>query len=226
MTTRHLGRVPASALATAARRCFGSTTLCSVRASGFASVICLVKTEGVIIVAAVALALSSGWASAQAPLKPELERAAEARALVQACRELRPELAEHIDQAFEGWWVRDSEVADAVHVLYFGTPSPEQEARRQAFEALQGGCSSMRSGRGPATLKPSPSAAGGSSSSSRARRRPNSSSCPTRVVRSPNGASLARGAARARLGRPFRHKHPLAKRLLGAVDPWLMVDLL
>jgi hypothetical protein len=137
MTTRHLGRVPASALATAARRCFGSTTLCSVRASGFASVFCLVKTEGVIIVAAVALALSSGWASAQAPLKPELERAAEARALVQACRELRPELAEHIDQAFEDWWVRDSEVADAVHVLYFGTLSPEQDARRQAFEALQ-----------------------------------------------------------------------------------------
>jgi hypothetical protein len=137
MTTRHLGRVPASALGTAARRCFGSTTLSSVRASGFASVFCLVKTEGVIVVAAVALALSSGWASAQAPLKPELERAAEARALVQACRELRPELAEHIDQAFEDWWVRDSEVADAVHVLYFGTLSPEQDARRQAFEALQ-----------------------------------------------------------------------------------------
>ena len=34
--------------------------------------------------------------------------------------------------------MRDSEVADAVHALYFGTPSPEREARRQAFEALQG----------------------------------------------------------------------------------------
>jgi hypothetical protein len=33
--------------------------------------------------------------------------------------------------------VCDSEVADAVHARYFGTPSLEQEARRQAFEALQ-----------------------------------------------------------------------------------------
>jgi hypothetical protein len=88
--------------------------------------------------ATLTLALLSGEAGAQASLKPELERAAEARAMAQACRELRPELAEHIGQAFEGWWVRDSEVADAVHALYFGTPSPEQAAQRQAFEALQG----------------------------------------------------------------------------------------
>jgi hypothetical protein len=137
MTIRHIGRVPASAPVTAACRCFGSATLSPVRASGSASVFCLVKTEEVIAAAAVALALSSGWASAQAPLKPELERAAEAQAMAQACQELRPELAEHIGQAFEGWWVRDSEVADAVHALYFGTPSPEQDARRQAFEVLQ-----------------------------------------------------------------------------------------
>jgi hypothetical protein len=88
--------------------------------------------------ATLTLALLAGEAGAQASLKPELKRAAEARAMAQACRELRPELAEHIGQAFEGWWVRDSEVADAVHGLYFGTRSPEQAARQQAFEALQG----------------------------------------------------------------------------------------
>jgi hypothetical protein len=85
-----------------------------------------------------ALAFLAAEAGAQTPLKPELEHAAEAQVMVQACQELRPEFAEHIGQAFEGWWVRDSEVADAVHALYFGIPSPEQAAQRQAFEALQG----------------------------------------------------------------------------------------
>jgi hypothetical protein len=137
MPTRHLGRVPDSASATAAHRRFGLATHSPARASGSASVFCLVKAEGVIGTAAVALALFCAEAGAQAPLKPELERAAEARAMAQACRELRPELAEHIGQVFEGWWVRDSEVADAVHALYFGAPSLERTTQRQAFEALQ-----------------------------------------------------------------------------------------
>ena len=88
--------------------------------------------------ATLALALLCGEAGAQVPLKPELERAAEARAMAQACRQSRPELAEHLGRAFEGWWERDGRVAEAVHALYFGTPSPERAARRQAFEALQG----------------------------------------------------------------------------------------
>jgi hypothetical protein len=88
--------------------------------------------------ATLALALLAGAALAQAPLKPALGRAAEARAMVRACREFRPELAEQVGRAFEGWWERSSEVADAVHALYFGASSPGQAAQRRAFEALQG----------------------------------------------------------------------------------------
>jgi hypothetical protein len=83
------------------------------------------------------LALFAGEAGAQAPLKPELERAAEVRALAQACREFQPELAEHVDTAVNAWWERNAEVNDAVHVLYFGTPSPERSAQQQAFEGVQ-----------------------------------------------------------------------------------------
>jgi hypothetical protein len=37
--------------------------------------------------------------------------------------------AHRLGRAFEGWWERDSRVAEAVHALYFGTPSPERAAR-------------------------------------------------------------------------------------------------
>jgi hypothetical protein len=87
--------------------------------------------------ATLALAILAGAALAQAPLKPALGRAAEARAMAQACREFRPELAEQVGQAFEGWWERSSEVADAVHALYFGASSPGQAVQRRAFEDLQ-----------------------------------------------------------------------------------------
>jgi hypothetical protein len=67
MPTRHLGRVPDSASATADRRRFGLAKRSSVRSSGSASVSCLVKAEGVVGTAAVALALFCVEAGAQAP---------------------------------------------------------------------------------------------------------------------------------------------------------------
>ena len=85
----------------------------------------------------IALMLLAGKVGAQGTLKPELERAAEVRAMAGACRELQPELAEHVDTAVNDWWERHPEVDDAVHVLYFGIPSPERSEQQQAFEGLQ-----------------------------------------------------------------------------------------
>jgi len=85
----------------------------------------------------IGLSLLATVAGAQVPLKPELELAAEVQALAQACRELQPELAEHVDTTVNDWWERNAEAADAVHVLYFGAPSPERSAQQQAFEGLQ-----------------------------------------------------------------------------------------
>jgi len=89
------------------------------------------------LVVFIALMLLAGKAGAQETLKPELERAAEVRAMAGACRELQPELAEHVDTAVNDWWERHSEVDDAVHVLYFGIPSPERSEQQRAFEGLQ-----------------------------------------------------------------------------------------
>jgi hypothetical protein len=83
------------------------------------------------------LALLAGAAQVQVPLKPELRRAAEVQAMAQACPELGPAHAERAGRVVDDWWVRNPQVADAVHVLYFGVPSPEQAERRQAFEGLQ-----------------------------------------------------------------------------------------
>jgi hypothetical protein len=83
------------------------------------------------------LSLLTVVAGAQVSLKPELERAAEVRAMAEACRELQPELAEHVDTAVNAWWERHPEVDDAVHVLYFGIPSPERSEQQRAFEGLQ-----------------------------------------------------------------------------------------
>ena len=57
--------------------------------------------------------------------------------MARACREFRPELAERVGRAFDGWWERNSRVADAVHALHFGVSGPEQTARQQAFEVLE-----------------------------------------------------------------------------------------
>jgi hypothetical protein len=83
------------------------------------------------------LSLLAAVVGAQVSLKPELERAAEVRAMAEACRELQPELAEHVDTAVNVWWERHPEVDDAVHVLYFGIPSPERSEQQRAFEGLQ-----------------------------------------------------------------------------------------
>jgi hypothetical protein len=88
-------------------------------------------------IALIGLSLLATVAEAQVPLKPELELAAEVQALAQACRELQPELAEHVDTTVNNWWERNAEAADAVHVLYFGAPSPERSAQQWAFEKLQ-----------------------------------------------------------------------------------------
>jgi hypothetical protein len=42
-----------------------------------------------------------------------------------------------VDTAVNDWWERNAGVNDAVHVLYFGAPSPERSAQQQAFEGLQ-----------------------------------------------------------------------------------------
>jgi hypothetical protein len=88
-------------------------------------------------IALTGLSLLAAVVGAQVSLKPELERAAEVRAMAEACRELQPELAEHVDTAVNDWWERHPEVDDAVHVLYFGIPSPERSEQQQAFEGLQ-----------------------------------------------------------------------------------------
>jgi hypothetical protein len=58
-------------------------------------------------------------------------------AVVGAQVSLKPELAEHVDTAVNVWWERHPEVDDAVHVLYFGIPSPERSEQQRAFEGLQ-----------------------------------------------------------------------------------------
>jgi hypothetical protein len=97
---------------------------------------CPAKAVGVAGAVTLALAFSD-WARSQVPLKPELERAAEARAMAHACREFQPEFAERIGDAFDGWWERNIWAADAVHALYFGVPSPERTAQQHAFEDLE-----------------------------------------------------------------------------------------
>ena len=57
--------------------------------------------------------------------------------MAQACPELGPALAERAGRVVDEWWVRNPQVADAVHVLYFGVPSPARTERRQAFEGLE-----------------------------------------------------------------------------------------
>src|SRR3712207_4577289 len=83
------------------------------------------------------LALLAGAAQAQVPREPELRRGAEVQAMAQACAELGPALAECAGRVVDDWWVRNPQVADAVHVLYFGVPSPARTERRQAFEGLE-----------------------------------------------------------------------------------------
>ena len=57
--------------------------------------------------------------------------------MAQACAELGPALAERAGRVVDEWWVRNPQVADAVHVLYFGVPSPARTERRQVFEGLE-----------------------------------------------------------------------------------------
>jgi hypothetical protein len=54
-------------------------------------------------IALIGLSLLATVAEAQVPLKAELELAAEVQALAQACRELQPELAEHVDTTVNDW---------------------------------------------------------------------------------------------------------------------------
>jgi hypothetical protein len=89
------------------------------------------------LLALAGLALLAGAAQAQVSREPEVRRAAEVQAMAQACPELGPALAERAGRVVDEWWVRNPQVADAVHVLYFGVPSPERSERRQAFEGLE-----------------------------------------------------------------------------------------
>jgi hypothetical protein len=87
--------------------------------------------------AGLALLAEAAQAQAQVPREPELRRAAEVQAMAQACPELGPAFTERAGRVVDEWWVRNPQVADAVHVLSFGVPDPEQSERRQAFEGLE-----------------------------------------------------------------------------------------
>jgi hypothetical protein len=89
------------------------------------------------LLALAGLALLVGAAQAQVSREPELRRGAEVQAMAQACPELGPALAECAGRVVDEWWVRNLQVADAVHVLYFGVPNPARTERRQAFEGLE-----------------------------------------------------------------------------------------
>jgi hypothetical protein len=89
------------------------------------------------LLALTGLALLAGAVQALVPRETELRRGAEVQAMAQACPELGPALAERAGRVVDDWWVRNSQVADPVHVLYFGVPSPARTERRQAFEGLE-----------------------------------------------------------------------------------------
>jgi hypothetical protein len=72
-------------------------------------------------------------ALAAAPLEPPLEQAAEARALEEACAELQPEVAAHVQQAVFDWWERNVHLQEAVHALEFGPSTPERRRRLRAL---------------------------------------------------------------------------------------------